>query len=103
MHASEPNAGTRIQILEPSSATTANTMTPAARLLQPCTASQRNSYEHPFAAVMARDTAAVSTGSKDFGAISGNRGVVLGDASGYAQVIGMSSSRQCLREIPNGN
>ena len=38
---------------------------------------------------MAGNTPAVSTGAKDFGTISGNQGAVIGDVSGYANVIGL--------------
>lgn len=37
---------------------------------------------------MADDGFIVGTGSKDFGAVSDNRGVVVGDASGHTRVIG---------------
>ena len=38
---------------------------------------------------MAGNTPVVSTGTKDFGTISGNQGTVIGDVSGYAKVIGL--------------
>lgn len=38
---------------------------------------------------MAGSMPAVSTGAKDFGKISGNKGAVIGDVSGYAKVIGL--------------
>ena len=40
-------------------------------------------------AAMAGNTPVVSTGTKDFGTISGNQGAVIGDVSGYAKVIGL--------------
>lgn len=39
---------------------------------------------------MASHTPAVSTGAKDFGPISDNKGAVIGDVSGHATVIGSS-------------
>lgn len=38
---------------------------------------------------MAGNTPIVSTGAKDFGTISGNKGAVIGDVSGHAKVIGL--------------
>ncbi len=41
---------------------------------------------------MAGNTSVVSTGAKDFGSISGNKGAVIGDVSGHAEVIGLGSA-----------
>lgn len=38
---------------------------------------------------MVGSTPTVSTGTKDFGTISGNEGTVVGDVSGHANVIGL--------------
>lgn len=48
---------------------------------------------------MADDRPIVSTGAKDFGAVDNNRGVVVGDASGYTRVIGKSKPSAMLRLI----